>query len=243
MSHLMDRNGAARAGLTLIEILVSILILSVVSIAMIGILMVSSELFRRGEFSRSANDEAIAVMGALDDDVKRIIPVVDGGWLYAAVSPLNDGNCVVATAIPNPDPSGITSKGENGRLVVAWFVDSGGNLVRLQRTMTTAAAPRPNGTMGPPGSVDEDALLGDVKNYLNAGTVTPASSSQMTIITSGCLHFSAWLSLDDPQQPQFRRSHSPTTGIDWEAPASDVLATGSEFETVPPVVTVGGVPQ
>ncbi len=119
---LLTMRNPARAGLTLIEILVSILILSVVSIAMIGILMVSSELFRRGEFSRSSNDEAIAVMGALDDDVKRIIPVVDGGWLYAALSRTpHDGNCILGMAIPNPDPSGITSTGDQraagGRVV------------------------------------------------------------------------------------------------------------------------------
>ncbi len=250
----MHHHGASRAGLTLIEILVSILILSVVSIAMIGILMVSSELFRRGEFSRSANDEAIAVMGALDDDVKRIIPVVDGGWLYAGLSTTPNGNCILGMAIPNPDPSGITSTGTNGRLVVAWFVDAQDNLVRVQRELTTAGTP--------PGFTVEAQLLNDVDAVITSGAIgtsmatnaTPGSSpTQAQIITTGCLHFSPWLSLDDPSYPSMKRTHD-ANGINWEDPSCDPLenapfaaAPGASggFATnpgIPSTTTSSGIP-
>jgi hypothetical protein len=240
-----------RAGLTLIEILVSILILSVVSIAMIGILMVSSELFRRGEFSRSSNDEAIAVMGALDDDVKRIIPVVDGGWLYAGLSTTANGNCILGMAIPNPDPTGITSTGTNGRLVVVWFVDAQDELVRVQRALTTASLPG-----SPPGSLDENALLNAVDDviannrspsFLATNTTPPVTPTQVQIITTGCLNFSPWLSLDDPNHVNFKRTHN-ATGIDWEDPACDFLdpnnGNPNGFATSPGIPTTtatGGV--
>ncbi len=53
-------------GFTLVEILVSILIFVVAGSVMIGVLLGATELFRGGESARLANDEAVAVLGALD---------------------------------------------------------------------------------------------------------------------------------------------------------------------------------
>ena len=55
-----------RRGFTLIEIMVSILIFTVVALAMMTIMLMASNIYRSGEAGRSANDEAVAVMAALE---------------------------------------------------------------------------------------------------------------------------------------------------------------------------------
>ncbi|TVR42335.1 MAG: hypothetical protein EA402_11900 [Planctomycetota bacterium] len=67
---------------TLVEIMVSIAIFMVVSVAMIGIFSTSVELYRAGEESRSATDEVMAVINRFDADLARIIPAANGGRIY-----------------------------------------------------------------------------------------------------------------------------------------------------------------
>ena len=92
INHRLSTN---RAGFTLVEIMVSLMIFVVVSGAMVSIMMMSSELFRRGEFSRSANDETIAVLGAVNDDLSHLVPESGDGWFYAGV-PTRSGNTMVS---------------------------------------------------------------------------------------------------------------------------------------------------
>ena len=79
-SRMLPAMAVTRSGFTLVEILISIMIFVVVSGAMIGILLIGTDLFRRGEFSRAANDETVAVVGTIEDDLKHMVPAADGGW-------------------------------------------------------------------------------------------------------------------------------------------------------------------
>ncbi len=75
--------GARRAGFTLIEILVSLMIFSIVSLAMLGILLASTNIFRSGEFGRASTDEAVSALSILDEDVRRMVPGRDNGIFYS----------------------------------------------------------------------------------------------------------------------------------------------------------------
>ena len=98
--------GINRRGFTLIEIMVSLMIFIVVSGAMVGIMLMSSELFRRGEFSRAANDEVVAVLGAVSDDLNHLVPETGDGWFFAGV-PTASGNTLVAYTTAGQNPDGI----------------------------------------------------------------------------------------------------------------------------------------
>jgi len=137
-----------RAAFTLIEILVSILIFSIVSVAMVGILLTSTNIFRAGEYGRASTDEAVATLGVLDDDLKRMVPARDGGYFYAqlhtfnpynAAAPtsptLGNGNCAVAFVISQPVPDQVQANnaaqatsnlvpGAGAHLLVIYYVES-----------------------------------------------------------------------------------------------------------------------
>ena len=137
-----------RCGFTLIEIMVSLMIFVVVSGAMVSILMISSDLFRRGEFSRSANDETIAVLGAVSDDLNHMVPENSDGWFFAgsptpsglAVATTNgirapsSGNTLVAFTTAGQSPDGIGARGQNARsLVGLWVEETPNQEPRLRR--------------------------------------------------------------------------------------------------------------
>ncbi len=111
-----------RCGFTLIEIMVSLMIFVVVSGAMVSILMISSDLFRRGEFSRSANDETIAVLGAVSDDLNHMVPENSDGWFFAGI-PSPSGNTLVAFTTAGQSPDGIGARGQNARSLVGLWVE------------------------------------------------------------------------------------------------------------------------
>jgi prepilin-type N-terminal cleavage/methylation domain-containing protein len=122
-----------RSGFTLVEIMVSLMIFVVVSGAMVGIMLMSSELFRRGEFSRSANDEVVAVLGAVSDDLNHLVPETGDGWFYAGI-PSVSGNTLVAFTTAGQNPDGIGARGQNARSVVGtWVEETAGQEPRLRR--------------------------------------------------------------------------------------------------------------
>ena len=122
-----------RHGFTLIEIMVSLMIFVVVSGAMISILMISSDLFRRGEFSRSANDETIAVLGAVSDDLNHMVPENSDGWFFAGI-PTDSGNTLVSFTTAGQSPDGIGARGQNARsLVGLWVEETPDQEPRLRR--------------------------------------------------------------------------------------------------------------
>ena len=140
--------GALRAAFTLVEILVSILIFSIVSVAMVGILLTSTNIFRAGEYGRASTDEAVATLGVLDDDLKRMVPARDGGFFYAQLHTFNpyttaaptapalgNGNCAVAFVISQPVPDQVQANnaaqatsnlvpGAGAHLLVIYYVES-----------------------------------------------------------------------------------------------------------------------
>ena len=61
----------SRRGFTLAEVLVALMIFSIVSLAMVGSLMIGTRLFRDGEMRRATNDEAMAVLALLNQDIER----------------------------------------------------------------------------------------------------------------------------------------------------------------------------
>ncbi len=112
----------SRHGFTLIEIMVSLMIFVVVSGAMVSILMISSDLFRRGEFSRSANDETIAVLGAVSDDLNHMVPENSDGWFFAGI-PRASGNTLVSFTTAGQSPDGIGARGQNARSLVGLWIE------------------------------------------------------------------------------------------------------------------------
>ena len=122
-----------RRGFTLLEIMVSLMIFSVVSLALIGVLNAAVKLFRAGESARAANDETIATLAQLDDDLKRMVPAVDNGFLFTKTKSNNGhaaGNMVLAFKIRNPEGGTISETGIGARLIVVWWVDDQGYLNR-----------------------------------------------------------------------------------------------------------------
>ncbi len=180
-----------RRGFTLIEILVSVMIFSVVSLAMVGILSMATNLFRGGESARAANDEAIAILSLIDSDLQRMVPAAAGGFIYTKVlgtkpdgTLLADpdtvgGNMVLAFKIRNPDSSAITETGNKSHLIVMYWVDSEGTLNRD----TDAAA-------------DSDGNDITTSDYLVARNIFSAAIKNP--VARGCLYLGVDLSLDTP---------------------------------------------
>jgi type II secretory pathway pseudopilin PulG len=200
--------GTARRGFTLIEILISIMIFIVVSAAMVGILMIATELFRRGEFSRAANDETVAVIGTIEDDLKHLVPSADGGWLYSSVLRNGTGNCMIAFAIANPDPTQIGSDGSNSRLLVMYWVDA-------QDQLRRGMSPLVINNGDPTGQTCKTNFVLTIgANGTGAGP--GGMNSDNRVITRGCLHFGVWLAnMGDPTAP-VPLQPAPASGIDWE---------------------------
>lgn len=164
-----------RRGFTLVEIMVSIMIFTVVGGAMLAILFTATELYRFGEAGRAANDEAVAAMAALDDDLTHLVAAKDGGWIYAEVVPT--GNCILAFKVMAQDRSQITSAGVGARQLVVWHVDTNERLRRF-------VLPEPTHDDDPATDDDLEALL------------AAFSGTEGVAVTQGCLHFGAWLSTD-----------------------------------------------
>jgi prepilin-type N-terminal cleavage/methylation domain-containing protein len=206
---------AARRGFTLIEIMVSIMIFLVVGGAMLGILLLASNLYRQGEAARSANDEAVAVLADLDADLARAIPPGDGGMLYADVHDAS-GNTLLAFTTAARDTTTMDHSGLGARTIVVWWVDSKNNLRRAERAE-------------PP---DNDPTIDEDMNEMIA-MISGATAPTWPIITTGCLHFGVSLSLDADRRA--------STG-DWHSlGASEYPSTTTAFYHAGPGVPTLGV--
>lgn len=187
------------AGFTLVEILVSILIFSVVSVAMVTILLTSTNIFRAGQYGRASTDEAVAAMAAIDEDLKRMVPPRDGGFVYsilhhfdpaAAVARVN-GNCFLAFMIATGAET--TQRGRSGRKLVVYWVETvapgtGDEDEVLYRAVAPVAAD--SGLAGNPRESDVVAV------YYNDPHALPAGWEAPTVVARRCLHFGAWISSD-----------------------------------------------
>lgn len=172
-----------RRGFTLIEILVSLMILSVVSTAMLGILLTATELYRTGQASRAAHDELVAITAALEDDLARLVPERDGGWLRARVR-LNNGGMAVSMLVTGADVGRVevsSNRIVGRRRMVVWWVDQLDRLRRHETDEPVAVAPQTR----------EDA-------FTTAVTTLPLDVLTFgNVMTTGCLHFSLVASMPD----------------------------------------------
>jgi prepilin-type N-terminal cleavage/methylation domain-containing protein len=215
-----------RSGLTLIEVLVGLMILSVVGTAMVGVLLLATNLYQRGEASRGASDETMAVIAQLDADLARLTPRSQDGWLYAKVGDAA-GNCVLAftarrEAAVTLDDAGTglhqaNTTDSSWDLIVWWATtgsdDGTGSLARnptLYRAVTpipTSLDPRVSG--GWFDTVRDFASATSTNLALNGGTVSTR------IITTGCLHIGTWVTFDGSDHTP-RRTHTAGQPPDWE---------------------------
>ena len=185
---------SARHGFTLIEVMVSILIFSVMSIAMIGVFSAATSIFRAGESARAATDEATAVLAMIDDDLKRMVAPQDGGFFFTTVNmPIPGvppapvafvaepgGNMVLSFKIRNPDPGAISEAGIGARLIVLYWVEEetlGSGTWALHRATATAAD-----SDNVPATTSELAVMNSI--YRSADSV----------VARGCLYLGVDLS-------------------------------------------------
>jgi hypothetical protein len=194
-----------RAAFTLVEILVSILIFSIVSLALITILLVCTNLFRAGEYSRASTDEVVAALGTLDGDLKHLVPARDGGFFFAqltdtvagntAAAASKRGNCAVGFKIENPDRGQIESTGKNARMIVLYWVgDAAPGDEFLYRGTQVAAD-----SDGDPTTTSELDVVNQIFNRTDP-----------VVIARRCLHFGVWISTLDN-----RRQLVPNSSADW----------------------------
>jgi hypothetical protein len=173
----------------LAEILVSILIFTVVSLAMITILITSTNLFRAGEYGRASTDEAVAALGAIDDDLKRMVPARDGGFFLAQLHPdgaAANGNCVVAFMISQAQATAVGQRGQSARRLVLYWVEQ--DPATKEDALMRADSP----TADEDGD-DQTATQMDTAKAVFNGT---AAGVVPVPIARRCLHFGAWISTD-----------------------------------------------
>lgn len=171
-----------RHGFTLIEVMVSILIFSVMSIAMIGVFSAATSIFRAGESARAATDEATAVLAMLDDDLKRMVPPQDGGFFYTKTHMPNTatpgGNMVLAFKIRNPDAGAVSETGKDARLIVLYWVDvdaADPEKSDLHRATATAA--------------DSDNNTATTSELAVVSALYGSASATDSVVAKGCLYF------------------------------------------------------
>ncbi len=215
------RGNSRTSGFTLVEIMISIAIFTMVSGAMVAILIAATQIFQGGEAARAANDEAVAVLSTIEDDLRRAVPqappVIDatgqavpaqiGGWVYAKVLDDGTGNCLLAWVIANPDRTEIdTATGAGARLLVAYGVESDRKLRRK------------TWRLGANGSVDVSFR----EAVRTGGNPSPYKTEE---IASDCLHFSAWIAVQDVEA--MKRPFRDRSGIEergcpeWEKVDTD----------------------
>ncbi len=279
-AHRTPDSGRVRSGFTLIEIMVSLMIFVIVSGAMVGIMLMSSELFRRGEFSRAANDEVVAVLGAVSDDLNHLVPETSDGWFFAGV-PSASGNTLVAYTTAGQSPDGIGARGQNSRsLVTTWVEETAGQEPRLRRIVlddsrdvldfisSLVITSNVGGqiitnfdNLGAEGFDNDGNSTGSIASCVpgpardtdwfgriivrnlankpntadiaftarynwraptgtgggstnNGGTADLSVVIPSAVLTQGCLHFSAWLALND--LPGMQRPKNARGQPDWE---------------------------
>ena len=208
-----------RRGFTLMEIMVSLLIFSVVSLALIGVLSAAVKLFRAGEAGRAASDETIATLAQLDDDLKRMVPAADNGFLYTKTKATNGfaaGNMVLAFKIRNPDGGTITDTGIGARLIVVWWVDDQGRLCRKSANAADSGGNQPT----------------------EVG-VTAAIYGIEQPVANGCLYFGVDLSTDAvPRTTLDWGPSNPAGGVTFSTEPLTLGATPDPFPTAIRITTV-----
>ncbi|MBA3710385.1 MAG: prepilin-type N-terminal cleavage/methylation domain-containing protein [Planctomycetes bacterium] len=220
-----------RRGFTLVEILVSILIFTIVSLALITILLTCTNLFRAGEYSRASTDEVIAVLGTLDNDLKHVVPPRDGGFFATRLTDAIGGgtwttgsprgNCAVAFKIENPDRAQIDRIGKFARLIVVYWVGGPGKTDEFLYRATEVAAD----------SDGNDATTSE----LDVAKTIFDSPANPQVIARRCLHFGVWISTLENKRLLAKDSDD---GIDWSLGRAGPTALQKDIQ---PTTSIGGL--
>jgi hypothetical protein len=222
-----------RAAFTLMEVLVSLAIFMVVGLAMVLTLAMGTEIFRLGEASRNAGDEAMAALAALQDDLDhmsaprwrtvqyvgagapppQLLPDASSGWFFAKVldqsggagsDPLTRGDCFVAWVIRQPD-----------RGLVAHNWGAGGDPLGNDRAIVCWWLAH-DGVLRrhliP--ITSRDGQTERNKAYAIANRWDERDDGQP--IVSGVLHFSIWAAIADQPSTSPVRTVGQLTTVDWE---------------------------
>jgi prepilin-type N-terminal cleavage/methylation domain-containing protein len=213
---------APRSGFSLIEILVSIMIFAVISIAMLTVFSLASSIFRDTEAARTADDDAAVALVTLNDDLSRLVSPANGGFWYAETRMKNPatpndastdvtsaGSMVISFVISHHDPLHGSADGRGTQQVVAWWTDTNGGLWR-------GVAPRP----------DTGEAFTALATIYGAGEDLAALSNTVSRreIIRGCLYLGVDLST-----PDRRRSNDltdPTKGWNEVVDAAGVVISG-----------------
>ncbi len=196
-----------RSGFTLVEILASIALFLVVAAAIMGIFIAATNVYRDGEAARAANDEAIAALTTLDDDLRHALPPGQGGFFFCQVVSPNGahhaGNYVLAFTIRNPDPSRIQSDGTGARLLVIYTVDNQGPPGQSAATLNRIE-------VAEPGDAPWNGALFPVLS-----THWSSSAPFASPVARGCLYLGVELSPPGTPRPDLDWSGSGTGTSDW----------------------------
>ena len=214
-----------RRGFTLIEIMVSILIFTVVALAMMTIMLMASNIYRSGEAGRSANDEAVAVMAALDEDISRMIPSAGGGWFYARLDS-DSGDTTIAFRITRRDRSQIDRLGDGDRAIVAWWLKPQVVAGVTQNILCRGEQPA-------------QLLDDDPNTNQDLVTLQQILAGPHAEVTSGCLHFGAYLASAAGARNLAQEWMTESTGGDTlPNDASALDTTGQPFPAAIRITTV-----
>jgi type II secretory pathway component PulJ len=219
----------------LIEILISILIFSVVSLAMVTILLTATNLFRSSERARTASDLALVALSQLDDDFRYMVPPGQHGFFAAEVPTYQngDGNCLVAFRILQPDRTLVDNNGGDVRQLVCWTVING---VLYRGSCPTSST-----------QTDFDVLTSlytyMINNTANNGQNRPLGGvEQVREMARGCLHFGVWISSNGLRRTKDRAwTNAADAANDPLPPFAAIAPAGSTpgafYCTVPDIET------
>ena len=173
---------STRRAMTLAEVLIACGIFMTLSVAMVGILAAAGTIYQAGSQGRAANDEAMAVIGRIDADLARAVPAAQGGRFYARVDNPATGSCVVGWTIDIGRGQLDASRRATTRFVL-YGLDDHERLLRREFNSFDDV-----NRYNPLGQYDYDNLDDD-----DLPTLRDSSSIPGEIITTGCLHFGAWV--------------------------------------------------
>ncbi|MBA3685585.1 MAG: prepilin-type N-terminal cleavage/methylation domain-containing protein [Planctomycetes bacterium] len=240
-----------RDGFTLLEIMIAIMIFSIVTLAMVSILLLSSEIFRRGEYGRSAHDEAVAVLAAIEDDLSRVVPARDGGFIACDVSTAA-GDTVLALLVDRRDRTLVGTRGviadtrgppypdlDQGREIVVWLAnDPSGAAPADRHQLLRATCTAPVETDPADDEFYQRAVELVTWMQTPSGTPPPGAPAAPAVVVSGCLHFGASLSNEADRRDLTDSGQSvrtwartdllPTVGVAYstDVPVSDPFPCG-----------------
>ena len=239
----MNSRHSLASAFTLVEILVSILIFSVVSLAMITILLTATNLFRASERARNSSDLALAALSALDDDFRYMVPPAQNGFFAAQITnPGTDGNCTIGFRILQPDRTLIGSQGAgtDAREIVCWEVlpdPQTGEPVLYRGTIPTDST----------GAKTDLQVFSTLLTYMqNPGGQAITGVESMREMARGCLHFGVWISTNAMHRQKTRTwTNADDTNADPLPPYGTAVpagATANQSYCTAPTTTSPPVP-